>query len=65
MGYYEECINCKKRTMGCHSTCESYIRSKEAQTKENELKRQKKTVSGEYIQYANSKANRLKKRYGR
>lgn len=65
MGYYDECINCKKRTMGCHATCESYILAKEAQTKENELKRKKINSSGEYIQYTNNKANRLRKRYGR
>lgn len=41
---FKDCIDCKKRYVGCHSECESYLRDKAIKDKQRE-------EPDEYIDY--------------
>lgn len=46
MPYFECCVDCAERHVGCHSTCERYISDKENYDKKrNKIKDQKKRES--------------------
>jgi hypothetical protein len=44
---FKECITCTKRHIGCHNTCESYLRDKEKCERIKELKQ--KDFASRYI----------------
>ena len=41
MGVFDNCIDCPAREVGCHSTCEIYIKAKEKHDKEMAARRLK------------------------
>lgn len=43
------CKDCEKREVGCHSTCEEYIRQSEETKKINELKWKEKHTYDDHI----------------
>jgi hypothetical protein len=43
---YTDCKNCEKRTLGCHATCESYLKFKEERVKMLEEKRKQSILDG-------------------
>jgi len=50
------CLDCKKRYVGCHSTCKDYLKSKE----KTELIKKKRHEEGMYLDYVKTNAVKIR-----
>lgn len=49
--YFNDCIDCKDRKMGCHATCEKYLADKKKHLKEKEKISASRRANNEYLSY--------------
>ena len=54
------CMNCEKRCLGCHSTCEDYQAFRKERDRINDLKNAEKKKYCEYVEELERKKKRLK-----
>lgn len=57
------CKDCKDRVLGCHSTCERYIKDKERYLKEKEMIEEAKRGEKEIDNYEHKRLSKCRKRY--
>ena len=54
MNYFKDCIDCKDRAAGCHSTCDKYKVNKERQLADKAKADALKNKNNEYESYIRS-----------
>lgn len=56
------CLNCKERCVGCHSTCEKYLKEKSARDEKIEMINKQKELEEIFISFKAKKAKEAKKK---
>lgn len=59
------CKDCTDRQIGCHSTCEKYIQSKEEHEEKRAFLREQKQKQTSYISYVAEVKQRMKAKKGK
>lgn len=59
------CYNCNKREIGCHSTCETYIKAKEKYEAEKAAYNESRKIDKMHQEFVSYNVNRLRKKYGK
>ena len=59
------CLNCEKRHVGCHSSCEEYAEFKRNSSEQKEIKRKQKELQNIVYNYVFESRDRQKRRNGK
>lgn len=59
------CYKCRKRKIGCHATCEEYIKFKELLDEHNTIMRKEKNAHNDSVGYDKSRKRRLSQAHGK
>ena len=59
------CLNCEKRHVGCHSSCEEYAEFKRNSLEQKEIKRKQKELQNIVYNYVFESRDRQKRRNGK
>ena len=59
------CLNCEKRHVGCHSSCEEYAEFKRNSSEQKEIKRKQKELQNIVYNYVCESRDRQKRRNGK
>ena len=59
------CLNCEKRHVGCHSSCEEYAEFKRNSSEQKEIKRKQKEIQNIVYNYVFESRDRQKRRNGK
>ena len=59
------CLNCEKRHVGCHSSCEEYAEFKRKFMEQKEIKRKQKELQNIVYNYVFESRDRQKRRNGK
>ena len=54
------CVDCTKRELGCHSTCEEYLKQKAKRDEMNEKRRAFNDVQTDFLRVRNNRLSRRK-----
>lgn len=59
------CLNCEKRRVGCHSSCEEYAEFKRHFSEQKEIKRKQKELQNIVVNYIFESREKQRRRNGK